>query len=90
MKMDDWTQDPRFNHFWANYKHGQSWFLKHQVSYWRSKAVAVEYENSMLHWMLENPFEVKINLKNFFRKAKFIPFLIFIFYIPYSLKTSQT
>ncbi|KAI9559578.1 hypothetical protein GHT06_013583 [Daphnia sinensis] len=48
----DWTQDPRFNHFWMNYRHGQSWYTKHQISLFRSKVVATDYENSFLYWLL--------------------------------------
>ncbi|XP_032793950.1 gem-associated protein 8 isoform X1 [Daphnia magna] len=49
----DWTQDPRFNHFWMNYRHGQSWYTKHQISLFRSKVVSTGYENSFLYWLLE-------------------------------------
>lgn len=61
--MTDWTQDARFNHFWKNYNHGQNWYIKHQISYWRSKAVAADYENSFLQWLLRSPLEVNIELK---------------------------
>ena len=61
---NDWTKDPRFNHFWKNYKQGQSWYCKHQISYWRSKAVAMNYENSFLHWFVQSSDKVSVNLLN--------------------------
>lgn len=57
-KIDGWTQDARFAHYWLNYHQGQSWFHKHQIAYWRSKAAAASYENSFLHWLLQTPVEV--------------------------------
>lgn len=53
----DWTQDPRFNHFWENYKCGQSWYSKHQISYYRSKMVSLNYENSFLYWLVQQPLQ---------------------------------
>ena len=55
---EDWTRDPRFNHFWKNYKHGQSWYSKHQISYYRSKMVSMNYENSFLHWLMQQRLQV--------------------------------
>ncbi|XP_046651256.1 gem-associated protein 8-like [Daphnia pulicaria] len=55
----DWTQDPRFNHYWKNYRHGLSWYSKHQISYYRSKMVSMDYENSFLHWFMQHQLQVE-------------------------------
>ncbi|CAD0200039.1 unnamed protein product [Chrysodeixis includens] len=35
---------------WAeNFAFAATWQLKHQVAYWKSKAIALEYENKLLH-----------------------------------------
>lgn len=35
---------------WAeNFTYAATWQLKHQVAYWKSKAIALEYENKLLH-----------------------------------------
>lgn len=35
---------------WAeNFTFAATWQLKHQVAYWKSKAIALEYENKLLH-----------------------------------------
>ena len=53
-----WTEDPRFRYFWMTYKHGRAWYLKHQNSYWQSKSLGLNYENSFLHWLMQKQQEV--------------------------------
>ena len=50
--------DERFSHFWGNYERGQAWYLNHQVAYWKSQALAADYENQQLHWLLQNVAQV--------------------------------
>lgn len=39
---------------WAeNFTVAATWQLKHQVAYWKSKAMALEYENKILHDIIE-------------------------------------
>lgn len=51
-------KDPRFGHFWSNYQNAQGWYLKHQMAYWRAKAIASEYENQYLHWFIHQMVQV--------------------------------
>jgi hypothetical protein len=75
----DWTQDPRFNHFWDNYKYGQSWYSKHQISYYRSKMVSLNYENSFLYWLVQQPLQVNIGIGNCYYKINLNVYKINIF-----------
>jgi len=61
---DDWTSDPRFQHFWLNYQHGQQWYQQHQIAYWKAQALAASYENEQLHSLLQNVCECKGKLSS--------------------------
>ena len=58
---NNWTEDPRFEKYWSNYHRGQVWYFTHLSAHWKAKALAVEYENANLHWLLQNVCEVHIN-----------------------------
>jgi hypothetical protein len=39
--------------FWDNYYNALGWQERHQVAYWRSRSIALEYENTLLHQHLQ-------------------------------------
>lgn len=38
-----------YSWFWENYYNALEWQERHQVAYWRSRSIALEYENNLLH-----------------------------------------
>jgi hypothetical protein len=40
------------NWFWENYYNALGWQERHQVAYWKSRSIALEYENTLLHQYL--------------------------------------
>lgn len=43
----------QFNWYWRNYYSTLEWQRRHQIAYWKSRAIALEYENNILHQYLE-------------------------------------
>jgi hypothetical protein len=42
------------NWFWENYCKAVEWQERHQVAYWKSRSIALEYENTLLHQYVQN------------------------------------
>lgn len=44
----------QYNWFWENYYNALEWQERHQVAYWRSRSIALEYENNLLHQYVQS------------------------------------
>jgi gem associated protein 8 len=44
----------QYNWFWENYYSALEWQERHQVAYWRSRSIALEYENNLLHQYVQS------------------------------------
>ena len=44
----------QYSWFWENYYNALEWQERHQVAYWRSRSIALEYENNMLHQYVQS------------------------------------
>jgi hypothetical protein len=42
------------NWFWENYYNAVEWQERHQVAYWKSRSIALEYENTLLHQYVQS------------------------------------
>jgi hypothetical protein len=42
------------NWFWENYINVVEWQERHQVAYWKSRSIALEYENTLLHQYVQS------------------------------------
>lgn len=42
------------NWFWENYYNAIEWQERHQVAYWKSRSIALEYENTLLHQYVQS------------------------------------
>ena len=58
MSGKDWMNNPKFNHFWANYHQGQAWLLKHKNAYWKSKALSIGHENKIFQSLIQHVCQV--------------------------------
>jgi hypothetical protein len=43
----------QYNWFWENYYNALGWQELHQVAYWKSRSIALQYENTFLHQYLQ-------------------------------------
>lgn len=44
----------QYSWFWENYYNALEWQERHQVAYWRSRSIALEYENNLLHQYVQS------------------------------------
>lgn len=42
------------NWFWENYYNALEWQERHQIAYWKSRSIALEYENNLLHQYVQS------------------------------------
>lgn len=62
----------QYNWFWENYYNALEWQERHQVAYWKSRSIALEYENTLLHQYVQR---LVCNDENpgYFTKQKHVP-----------------